>query len=73
MNVLRPLGLPRTIDPDRLRLVLDHPDLFARTRRYVRELRLVATDLQWERGDGPDVRGSGEALTLAMVGRSGLP
>lgn len=71
-DIRRPLGLPRTIDPERLRLVLDHPDPFARPRRYVRGLRLVATDLQWERGDGPVVRGSGEALALAMVGRSAV-
>jgi uncharacterized protein (TIGR03083 family) len=68
-DIRRPLGLPRTIDPERLRLVLDHPDPFARPRRYIRGLRLVATDLEWERGDGPVVRGSGEALALAMVGR----
>ncbi|MGN5237341.1 MULTISPECIES: maleylpyruvate isomerase family mycothiol-dependent enzyme [unclassified Rhodococcus (in: high G+C Gram-positive bacteria)] len=71
-DIRRPLGLPRTIDPDRLRLVLDHPDPFARPRRYIRELRLIATDLEWERGDGPLVQGPGEALALAMVGRAAV-
>lgn len=71
-DIRRPLGLPRTIDPERLRLVLDHPDPFAQPRRYARGLRLVATDLEWERGDGPPVHGPGEALALAMVGRAAV-
>jgi uncharacterized protein (TIGR03083 family) len=68
-DIRRPLGLPRVVDAERLRMVLDHPDPFARPSRYIRGLRLVATDMVWERGDGPVVRGPGEALALAMVGR----
>lgn len=68
-DIRRPLGIPRAIDADRLRLVLDNPDPFARPSRYIRGLRLVASDIAWERGDGPMVRGTGEALALAMVGR----
>jgi hypothetical protein len=29
----------------------------------------VATDLDWSHGSGPEVRGSGEALLMAMAGR----
>jgi len=29
----------------------------------------VATDLDWSLGSGPEVRGPGEALLLAAVGR----
>jgi hypothetical protein len=32
----------------------------------------VATDLDWATGRGPEVRGSGEALLMAMVGRHGV-
>jgi hypothetical protein len=34
-----------------------------------RGVRLVATDLDWSHGNGPEVRGSGEALLMAMAGR----
>jgi uncharacterized protein (TIGR03083 family) len=33
-------------------------------------LRLVATDVDWSTGDGPEVRGPGMSLILAMVGRA---
>lgn len=68
-DIRRPLGRERTIDPGRLRSVLAHPDPFAFTRRYTRGLRFVATDLTWSKGDGPEVRGTGEALALAAAGR----
>jgi hypothetical protein len=32
-------------------------------------LRLVATDVEWTWGDGPEVRGTGEALLVALTGR----
>ena len=32
-------------------------------------LRLVATDLDWSTGDGPEVRGTGEALIMGIAGR----
>ncbi|MFI2477271.1 maleylpyruvate isomerase N-terminal domain-containing protein [Nocardia xishanensis] len=34
--------------------------------------RLVATDLDWATGSGPEVRGSAEALALAVVGRTSV-
>lgn len=68
-DIRRPLGKPRTIPADRLRVVLDHPDPFARPKRFTRGLRFVATDLDWAKGDGPEVHGAGEALALAIVGR----
>lgn len=68
-DIRRPLSMPRTIDPERLRLVLDHPDPFAFTWRNTRGLRFVATDLDWTHGTGPEVRGTGEALALAVAGR----
>jgi hypothetical protein len=35
----------------------------------MRGLRLVATDLDWSHGSGPEVRGPGEALMVALAGR----
>ncbi|MBF6330068.1 maleylpyruvate isomerase family mycothiol-dependent enzyme [Nocardia transvalensis] len=68
-DIRRPLGRPREIPAERLRAVLEHPDPFARPGRFTRGLRFVATDIDWSSGSGPEVRGAGEALALAMVGR----
>ena len=72
-DIRRPLGLPREIPPERLHRVLGFamtaPPLGA--RRRVRGLRLVATDLDWTHGDGPEVRGPAEPLLLASAGRRG--
>jgi hypothetical protein len=37
-----------------------------------RGLRLVASDLGWAAGRGPEVRGPGEALLMAISGRRGV-
>jgi uncharacterized protein (TIGR03083 family) len=70
-DIRRSVGLPRAIDPERLRTALDFAR-FAPTIRgawRARGVRLVATDLDWTYGTGPEVRGSGEALLMAMAGR----
>jgi uncharacterized protein (TIGR03083 family) len=70
-DIRRSVGIPRTIDPERLRTALDFAR-FAPTIRgawRARGVRLVATDLDWSHGNGPEVRGSGEALLMAMAGR----
>ena len=73
-DIRRPLNLPRTIPPDRLRFVLDFavrsPALPA--RRLTRGLRLVATDLDWSTGRGPEVHGPAESLLMAISGRRGV-
>jgi hypothetical protein len=33
-------------------------------------LRLVATDVDWTAGDGPEVTGPGEAILMAAAGRT---
>jgi uncharacterized protein (TIGR03083 family) len=75
-DIRRPLGLPRTIPQDRLRTALDFVR-FAPTIRgawLARGVRLVATDLDWSFGRGPELRGTGEALLVTMAGRpAGLP
>lgn len=69
-DIRRPLGRPRTIPADRLIAVLNYPDPFAVPARYAKGLRFLATDVVWSGGDGPEVRGPGEAIALAMVGRT---
>ena len=70
-DIRRPLGLPRTIPAERLRVALDFVR-FAPTIRgawRARGVRLVAVDLDWSHGRGPEVRGPGEALLMIMAGR----
>lgn len=72
-DIRRPLGLPREIPADRLRVVLDFavvaPPIGASKR--IRGLRLVATDLDWAAGTGPVVEGPAESLLMAVAGRPG--
>jgi uncharacterized protein (TIGR03083 family) len=73
-DIRRPLGLPRTIPADRLVAALDTaraaPTIDGAKR--VKGLKLVATDVDWTTGDGDEVRGTGEALLLAIAGRRGI-
>jgi uncharacterized protein (TIGR03083 family) len=72
-DIRRPLGLPRRIPTDRLTSALE----FAKTSpaihalRHRRGVRMVATDLDWAAGRGPEVRGTGEALLMVLAGRPG--
>jgi uncharacterized protein (TIGR03083 family) len=70
-DIRRPLGMPRRIPSERIRTALDFAR-YAPTIRgawRARGVRLVADDLAWSAGRGPEVRGSGEALLMAMGGR----
>ncbi|TQM13956.1 maleylpyruvate isomerase family mycothiol-dependent enzyme [Pseudonocardia kunmingensis] len=73
-DIRRPLGLPRAVPAERLRPALEFarfaPPIGAFWR--ARGLRLVATDLVWAAGRGPELRGPGEALLMAMAGRRGV-
>jgi uncharacterized protein (TIGR03083 family) len=68
-DIRRPLGRQRSIPEERLVSVLNHPDPFALPWRHTRGMRFVATDVDWSKGRGPEVRGTGEAIALATVGR----
>jgi uncharacterized protein (TIGR03083 family) len=68
-DIRRPLHRPRAIPSDRLVCVLDNPDPFTGVAKRATDLRLEAADIGWTRGDGPLVRGPGEALVMAMAGR----
>lgn len=73
-DIRRPLGRPREIPPERLRVALDFartaPPLGASSR--IRGLTLVATDLDWSAGDGPVVEGPAESLLMAIAGRAAV-
>lgn len=70
-DIRRPLGIPRTIPEERVRAVL----IYALTAPAVRGakcsrgVQLLATDLDWSHGSGPEVRGAGEAILMAMAAR----
>lgn len=73
-DIRRALGQPRMVPAERLHpalaFALRSPRLPA--KRLVGGLRLVATDLDWVNGDGPEVRGTAEALLMAIAGRHGI-
>lgn len=72
-DIRRPLGLSRPVPPDRLRRVAE---LMIRDRvgaggaKRARGLRLLATDIDWATGTGPEASGPAEALIMALAGRS---
>ncbi len=70
-DIRRALGIQRTILPDRLLAVLGCARYVPAVRGAwrARGVRLVATDVDWSYGTGPEVRGPGEALLMAMSGR----
>lgn len=70
-DIRRPLGIARSIPPKRLRAVLDYARYVPLIRGAwrARGLRLIATDVDWAHGHGPQVRGKGEALLMAMAAR----
>jgi len=70
-DIRRALGHPRTVPEGRLVAGLK---FLPRARALpapsnVRNLRLVATDVDWSHGGGPEVNGPGEALLVALAGR----
>ena len=74
-DLRRPLGLDGTLDPEVLRAALE----FLTTHKMAATLipnrptlegvRLVACDLDWSHGSGPEIRGTGEAILMALANR----
>ena len=67
-----PLDLPRELPPDRLLAALEAaPGIggMLKAKGRAKGLRFVASDLDWSWGDGPEVKGNGEAILLAFGGR----
>jgi uncharacterized protein (TIGR03083 family) len=72
-DIRRPLARPRNIPDVRLLAALDGTPRLGSVfgaRKRTKGLRLEATDVDWVWGDGPAVRGPGEALLLGMLGRA---
>ncbi len=73
-DVRRGLARPRQVPAERLlpvlRMALIAPDIRGLWR--IRGVRLVATDLGFSVGVGPQVRGPAEALLMAVAGRPGV-
>lgn len=73
-DIRRGLARPRQVPAERLlpalRTALLAPDIGGLWR--TRGVRLVATDLRFSAGAGPEVRGPAEALLMAMAGRRGV-
>ncbi|MFN8051762.1 MAG: maleylpyruvate isomerase family mycothiol-dependent enzyme [Acidimicrobiales bacterium] len=72
-DIRRALDLPRIIDPAPLRVALDRytgVNSFTGGKKRTRGLRLIAIDVGWSHGSGPEVHGTGEAILLASVGRA---
>lgn len=78
IDVRRPLGLERTIPREALApvaaFVLRTPWPLNRVvggnaARRVEGVRLVAEDVDWSHGDGPEVRASAESMALLLYGR----
>jgi len=67
-----PLGLERDVPHERLRVALPFAMVAPPIRGAwrARGLRVIATDLDWSFGRGPEVRGRGQAVLLAVTGRS---
>jgi uncharacterized protein (TIGR03083 family) len=74
LDIRWPLGLTRQIPVERLQkslTFLTTPTAGGLVRKGALEgLRLEASDIDWAHGSGPTVRGSAEALLLAMTGRT---
>jgi len=79
LDVRRPLGLPGNVPPEALAPLADftlgtpwpmNAVVGGSARRRIAGVRLVATDSDWTHGDGPEVRGTAEALLLLLYGRS---
>jgi uncharacterized protein (TIGR03083 family) len=72
-DIRRALGHERAIPEERVRAVLDATPTLGTVfgaKARTKDLRFAATDLDWTWGAGPEVRGPGEAILMAMLGRA---
>jgi uncharacterized protein (TIGR03083 family) len=70
-DILRPLGLQHEMPPEAAAVAADRARLQAWTMGWrTGKVRLVATDIDWARGRGPEVRGPMQELLLVSTGRA---
>lgn len=70
-DIRRPLGLSGALDPEVVQASLDFCTSHKQGKMHVPSediagLRLEATDMDWSWGSGAEVRGTGEALLMAI-------
>jgi len=71
-DIRRPLGLAGDTKPEAIAACLE---MYSRanfpvgTKKRIAGLHLVASDLDWSHGSGPEVRGPGMSLLAAITGR----
>jgi uncharacterized protein (TIGR03083 family) len=71
-DIRRPLGIGRSYQPEALTLVGDfviRGNLLLGGKRRATGLTLTATDVDWTRGTGPEVKGPLATIILALTGR----
>lgn len=74
-DIRRPLGLPTSFERAHQRAVLDFLATKKATQGFTAKRRLDgvalhAADIEWSHGTGAEVRGTAEAIMMAMAGRS---
>lgn len=76
-DVRGPLGLPATVASGTMGACLDYCTgrvgtvlVVGRKTRVARGVHLRASDIEWEQGRGPEVRGRALALLMAAAGRA---
>jgi len=72
-DLRRPHGLAHTVDEAAQVVVADNcvrTNLLIGSKRRIAGLRLVATDVAWTHGAGPEVIGPLTSLVVAMSGRN---
>jgi uncharacterized protein (TIGR03083 family) len=71
-DIRRPLGLDSDVGADALIACLEMYKVSSfpvGTKKRIEGLRVVATDVDWSHGSGPEVTGRGMPLMMAMTGR----
>lgn len=72
-DIRRPLGLQNDSSPDVLIACLEmykNASFPVGTKKRIDGLRLVATDVEWSHGTGPEVTGRAMPMVMAMTGRA---
>lgn len=72
LDITVPLGLPVDLPEARLVATLEALTEVGmwKSKQRTKGLRLVAEDVAWSHGDGPEVRGTAAALILTLGGRA---
>lgn len=72
-DIVRPLGRAHDMPPEAAAVAADRVRRLAPlmgTRKLLRSVRLVATDVDWTRGDGPTISGPMQELLMLSSGRA---